>query len=842
MITSTTYTELVDFFNLIVPQALIEIRVVHPSAAGTNNALVARDWFNTPENAAAFAQGTHFESEHVYFGACPRKTRSGTKDAVRNAWVVWADVDLPQLPDKTWALPPSCVVFTGHGYHVYWRLKRAYTEVDFVEQANKGIALLCDGDKVADISRLLRVPGTFNVKDDTPIACEITYFDPTVQYDLSDLCAVMAVNPVIWSLIRTADLGKYATRSERDWRIITALVKAGFSDDAIKLIFDRNPIADKSTEDNGHYLEHSLTKARKEITAPGASGEADYGIFERKGEGYYRQTAAGGEARLTTFTLHPTAVLVSDTGEEILQVDLSFNNTTQKNVLIPRAAFLSVSSLTKHLGSLEATVLGTDRDVRYLLAYLGIKLQHMQRQSYVTAVGRHDDYWVGTDIVFDKDDQWDAHAGPLIFAPASSVFNETLYIFEDTSVYNAKLRKLLVNLLHLNKPEVLYPVLGWYMATPYKPVLQKLHVSFPILNIYGTRGAGKTTIVREVFLPLMGIQNAQIHDCNTTQFVLLTLMGSSNAVPVALAEFRESSLSTARYNGILRTVLLSYDTGRDSRGRADQSIAEYPLTAPMSIDGEDPLGDQAAKERVVAVYMTPTNIAPGSTSAQALTALMQQDLNFFAAEYLRWTLTQDVTALLVKATDCVALAFPVHLPHRVRRNAIVAFLGLLSLESFLKERGMSDLWVAPNASIFKSSLENVVNLQGHSQMSADSFVEDVINHFALTGGADFPAKLHCDTQRLNFHLKTAFQWWETRFRGSSGPPLSYQAIRHQMQERFFDESAESTARGDYVAKTNTIIRYSGHVYNMYQLDLLQCRSFGLEIPEELRKGDWDEIL
>lgn len=155
---------------------------------------------------------------------------------------------------------------------------------------------------------------------------------------------------------------------------------------------------------------------------------------------------------------------------------------------------------------------------------------------------------------------------------------------------------------------------------------------------------------------------------------------------------------------------------------------------------------------------------------------------------------------------------------------------------------MSDLWVAPNASIFKSSLENVVNLQGHSQMSADSFVEDVINHFALTGGADFPAKLHCDTQRLNFHLKTAFQWWETRFRGSSGPPLSYQAIRHQMQERFFDESAESTARGDYVAKTNTIIRYSGHVYNMYQLDLLQCRSFGLEIPEELRKGDWDEIL
>lgn len=74
-------------------------------------------------------------------------------------------VDLPK---------PSAIVTSGGGLHVYWVLDRALTKDEWqplafaLAEATKVHGLKCDTGCTIDAARVLRVPGTFNNKLDTP--------------------------------------------------------------------------------------------------------------------------------------------------------------------------------------------------------------------------------------------------------------------------------------------------------------------------------------------------------------------------------------------------------------------------------------------------------------------------------------------------------------------------------------------------------------------------------------------------------------------------------------------------------------------------------------------------
>jgi predicted P-loop ATPase len=121
---------------------------------------------------------------------------------------IWVDIDVGPDDPKKYATveealaaillfqktvglpPPSAIVFSGGGIHVYWISKTALTPEQWGPYAS-GLrnlllanAVKCDSGLTTDIARILRVPGTFNHKYDPPKPVQLSPL-PLVMYDFS---------------------------------------------------------------------------------------------------------------------------------------------------------------------------------------------------------------------------------------------------------------------------------------------------------------------------------------------------------------------------------------------------------------------------------------------------------------------------------------------------------------------------------------------------------------------------------------------------------------------------------------------------------------------------------
>jgi len=201
---------------------------------------------------------------------------------------------------------PTAVIHSGGGFHCYWVLEKPLPVkkygVDAIEAVNKFFSQQLGGDPgTQDISRVLRLPGTYNFKlPDNPRPVEIVCLDGP-KYDgeemirnilsqgvhddkttgiYSDIQSEsrlemeipssinldsLPVSPFIRSLINNGNQGKYPSRSEADMAVITALVNAGVADKIIKQVFQKYPIGEKYRQHKApsKYLQHNIDKARE---------------------------------------------------------------------------------------------------------------------------------------------------------------------------------------------------------------------------------------------------------------------------------------------------------------------------------------------------------------------------------------------------------------------------------------------------------------------------------------------------------------------------------------------------------------------------------------------------
>lgn len=183
---------------------------------------------------------------NVYFGVCPRFGGNGEFDLawqIRTVRVLWADLDHISVQDARQRIThsrlpqPTAIVNSGNGVHLYWRLDAPYliddvgdpppvlkewiktpggkdkprpyimedgervyldeqkhisrlsAKADHVQNLLAGIAQKLGGDHTNDLPRILRVPGTFNRKDQRngrePVPTELVECDPNRRYPLS---------------------------------------------------------------------------------------------------------------------------------------------------------------------------------------------------------------------------------------------------------------------------------------------------------------------------------------------------------------------------------------------------------------------------------------------------------------------------------------------------------------------------------------------------------------------------------------------------------------------------------------------------------------------------------
>lgn len=187
------------------------------------------------------------QNANVFFGVCPRFGHKGRFDLawqIRKVRALWTDIDHVTVDaardriTKSGLPQPSIIVNSGNGVHIYWLLNEPYliddvgdppaVETEWIEKPGgrkkprkhivengdrvyldqrrhasrlsskaqhaqdvlAGVANACGGDHTTDLARLLRIPGTFNRKDQRngrePVPTVLVECEPTRRYCFAD--------------------------------------------------------------------------------------------------------------------------------------------------------------------------------------------------------------------------------------------------------------------------------------------------------------------------------------------------------------------------------------------------------------------------------------------------------------------------------------------------------------------------------------------------------------------------------------------------------------------------------------------------------------------------------
>lgn len=169
----------------------------------------------TREEVDATAQEFVADERNVYFGVAKFATNQNRKKPnVKGLKAFWLDIDCGEskvaINEKTGrpegyidqatglqelqkfckkiGLPRPLLVNSGRGIHAYWPLTREVTREEWEPVAER-LRELCvlhnfhiDG-KVFEVARVLRIPGTYNFKDNPPTLVEIISDAPPIEYE-----------------------------------------------------------------------------------------------------------------------------------------------------------------------------------------------------------------------------------------------------------------------------------------------------------------------------------------------------------------------------------------------------------------------------------------------------------------------------------------------------------------------------------------------------------------------------------------------------------------------------------------------------------------------------------
>lgn len=287
-----------------------------------------KHYFTDPHLAAEVGLELNWNGYSVFCGVNPHKAFSGFERDI--AAVVALPLDLqPErsniagvIADLTRVgLPPSAKVVSGYGAHLYLYLD-APAPTDEAKLVSERLCKATNSDPIHNVNRVMRLPGTLNLKKNPPTWCylveltaqrfsleqvtrgldrlgaphvapkrvdvEMTVCEP--QFDWLQLRE--RLSPHAREIIDSGEMNPYSTgqttRSDTDWMVLCALVRAGATDDQVLWIYNNMPIGQLKYKRAGRrYLMHSLECARRQLAEP----------TRRRRVGYYNQHGRSGYSR-----------------------------------------------------------------------------------------------------------------------------------------------------------------------------------------------------------------------------------------------------------------------------------------------------------------------------------------------------------------------------------------------------------------------------------------------------------------------------------------------------------------------------------------------------------------
>ena len=293
---------------------LIELRPIETwtdSQSGKKRSRLICDyhWWLTPgELCSAYNELASFnraQRANVFVGVNPRPHAGATKKRdIPLCRSVWADFDNITIDGATlrWQSlglpPPSIVVCSGTGVHVYWFLDKP-CEVHrtdcrmLFESILRALYLDLGSDAIQDVSRLLRLPGFLNMKEARnrrpSIPCSLVECDRDRRYSMATFerwvpthppkAITMTATQQVFrkqkqlaaplrdhrnSVRRLLDRFDESVddRSRRDFAVICGLLRIGISDQQLwRLVCDKSKFRTR----NRSYFETTVENAKRDL-------------------------------------------------------------------------------------------------------------------------------------------------------------------------------------------------------------------------------------------------------------------------------------------------------------------------------------------------------------------------------------------------------------------------------------------------------------------------------------------------------------------------------------------------------------------------------------------------
>lgn len=264
-------------------------------------------YFTDPAVAAEWGLETNWQGYGVFAGVNPRNQFDGHEHSVAASVALFLDFD-PGKHDVDAGLKllaaqgilPSITVCSGNGAHAYFLLSCPIETAT----AKPVAARLCKAtvsDCVGNVNRIARLAGSVNWKNDAPKWAHLTGIWPDRRYTIEQItyaldkagaprvfatppCAprqpqnptddikelLVRLPPHPHEIVHAGERNIYSagqvSRSEADFFVVCALVRADATDDQIQWIYDNMPIGELKYNQPGagqRYLNRTIEKARQ---------------------------------------------------------------------------------------------------------------------------------------------------------------------------------------------------------------------------------------------------------------------------------------------------------------------------------------------------------------------------------------------------------------------------------------------------------------------------------------------------------------------------------------------------------------------------------------------------
>lgn len=303
--------------------------------------------------------------------------------------------------------------------------------------------------------------------------------------------------------------------------------------------------------------------------------------------------------------------------------------------------------------------------------------------------------WVTPDEVTGSEDL------PVKYKFQSAARNNSAY---NTDLMDAPFLKnddltgqVITALMNMNKPYVMAALLSWTTACFHRRIYHHLYDQFPLCQVFGQAGSGKTTILRTLqhFFYYLTKPPQYICGGGTTKWTVEDLVQGSASIPAALDEYKPSSMGPVwheRFKTIFRAAYNDGDFGKGGVaadvGGTWRDTTRFTYSAPIIFVGEGLEAETAVLERSVVVPVSPNNLT-GADERQTLVRDNSVVLSSIGKDLVNCTFSTDLdafkAAMDVNRRKAKDLAFQRN-NFRVVYNLAVLLNSLDYLEMVLAEK------------------------------------------------------------------------------------------------------------------------------------------------------------